>query len=173
MSQEFADLDGPPVGEGQENGHDSSLRARMQRRAEELAAERTQKWPIPRFGEFLEVELRPLSWDLIRKIADHHARVKSSAQRELLTATDHLLRATVGFFDVSGDEEKPLPDETWQGLAVYAFPDLPQDGGPRMAMIRMCEAKQVMWLWNEWMEWQKEEQPEIDKALFEDFEKTR
>jgi hypothetical protein len=153
-------------------GMEGSLRDRMQARAKELETQATERFPVPGYADLLQLELRSLGWDTVRKITDRHARRRDASLRDLYLAADTLLAATVCFHEVDG---QPL-GSSWLELARNVRPNLPENATARQAVLSLLRADRttaVIDLWNEWAEWNNAERTTLGEELGEDFTTTR
>lgn len=148
-----------------------SLAARMEVRAEQLA-ERTSEWfSLPGYDGVLEVELRLLGYKRVRKAVDMNRRIRDEATRDLYSMVDNLISATEGFREVVGDDTRPLPAETWVTLA-QRLPNAPESLSNRQAALFLLGDSRIMFLIQEWSEWQRVVRPDVDKEVAADFAKT-
>jgi hypothetical protein len=156
-------------------GTGGSLLERMRAQRERMQEQRSEKFPVPGWGTFVHVELRPLGWDAMRKIMDRHARIRDTATREVYVAADQLVAATVRFWEVDPDgdpSKETLAD--WTSLAKGVADNFPEDGSVRMAVLALIKpSSNVIFLWNDWVEWSGAEGEDIDLELAEDFGTTR
>jgi hypothetical protein len=152
----------------------TSLEARMRVRREEVEQLVSEKFPLPHFESVAAVELRYVGWEQQRAIYDRYKRMPT-ALRELYTACDSILTATVGFFELNGagDEQGTPVEHSWNTLAAGVCPDLRDDATPRQALIALITPEQVPTLYNEWQEWMKGEQAGVDGEVSRDFRATR
>lgn len=152
-----------------------SLLQRMKAQQERMQSQRTDKFPVPNWGNLIHVELRALGWDAMQKTIDRHARIRDTGTRVVYVAADQLLTATVRFWEVDDNGEPTIEsDATWTSLAHGVVPNFPEDGTPRQAMLALITpSSRVVYLWNDWSDWTGAEKQEIDEELAEDFETTR
>jgi hypothetical protein len=153
-------------------GIGASLGDRMAARARELDDQATERIPLPGYVDMLELELRSLGWDTVRRVTSRHERRRDPAIRDLYTAADMLLAATVAFHEVGG---VPL-QSGWVDLARNVRPNLPEDVTPRQAVLSLLRADRttaVIDLWNEWSEWNNAARVTLGEELDEDFTTTR
>jgi hypothetical protein len=167
--QEFpVDPDGDAFDEAPP-AHDGSLAARMERRRQAVEQQNTEKFPVPGWDDVVAVELRPLGWKLMRQLGERNKRIRDEATRELYTVADQLIRATVGFYEVVGEEMRPT-NHTWQTLAA-AGKGAEYDT-PRKALLALIQDSMVPELWQEWREWQKAIGREAEEEVSADFATT-
>jgi hypothetical protein len=153
-------------------GSDGSLRDRMATRSRDLEAQATQRFSVPGYDDMIELELRTLGWDKIRRISDRHVRRRDQGIRDLYVAADVLLAATVRFHALGGG---PL-ESGWVELARNAKSSLPENVTPRQSVLSLLRADRttaVIDLWNEWGEWNGTQRTTLGEELGEDFTRTR
>lgn len=148
-----------------------SLQDRMQERRSSLEQITTEVFDVPRWSDILAVELKYLGYKTMRSIAQKHQRVKDPTVSEMRVAADHLLRATVGFYEVKGEKKVPAEGMTWLSLARSVI-KLPEDASPRVALVGLVGDTQTVFLWQEWQEWMKGERVRIDTEVGRDFQTT-
>ena len=173
MSEEQDVLQGEVL-EPEANG--TSLEARMRARRNEVEGLTSQKFPLPRYEEVASVELRYLGFERQRNLYERSKRQRSIAIRELYTAADQLLAATVGFYEMHGaeDDEGTSVDYTWVTLARAVLGDqLRDDATPRQALLALISPEGVPALWNDWQEWMGGQRPDVDREVASDFPTTR
>jgi hypothetical protein len=130
-----------------------SLADRIKQRREALENQTTTVLELPGYEDMLAVEFRLLGWQLQRKIAERHVRIKDKAIRELYTAADTLLTAQIGTYEITeSGEQKPISDD-WFGLCARAGISLRDDTTLRQAMIALLTDSGVTSLVIEWNEW--------------------
>jgi hypothetical protein len=185
MSVEDVDLaEGVDLGEEREEegvprygfGSEASLRDRMRARAAEMELSRTERFDVPGYSGVVEVEMRTLGWDTVRKINDRHQRIREPGVRDLHIAGDIILEATVGFWEVDDSGNRAKVETNWLELAQAALPHLRENATPRQALMALTKADRttrLIDLWNEWGEWNSAERTSIGEELADDFEKTR
>lgn len=150
----------------------SSLSSRMERRSSELASQKSDIFELPGWDDILEVELRLMGWEALRKIGIRNQKVKSVPMQELYTSVDQIVAGTERFFELDeAGNRKPIRD-TWVSLARRTGKNLPQDLTPRQAVIALVGDTRVMTLYNAWQEWMKGERQEVDEEVVRDFERT-
>ena len=171
-SEEF---EGPqsPVGPAQ-NGAMGSLAQRMQKRRKEREARTTAAFEVPGFEDIFKVELQVLGFTQISDIAMSHQRQRNDSLRNLYTAADMVLAATVGFWGVVGEdgELEAIEDADWVSLARLQYPELEAAARPRVALIRLLEGRGVVELANEWDEWNTRGNASVDQELRQDLSVT-
>jgi hypothetical protein len=152
-----------------------SLHERMRSRYEQRQGERTEKFPVPGYSEYLYVELRSLGWEAIRKVTKRHERLRDEATKELYSAADQLVAATVQFWEVDKDGDPTISlEDTWTSLARATIPHFPQDGSARTALLSLIgESNRVIFLWSNWGEWSDSEKADVEEKVAEDFRTTR
>jgi hypothetical protein len=144
----------------------TSLEARMAARGEELDDLRIEIFEVPRWEQMLAVELRMLSWKRLRKVVEKHRR-QTVDLRDLYTAADQILLATVGFYEVNDGNRTPAPNMSW--TKAYQAWKRTSDVTPRQALLGLVGDVQTIVLWNDWQEWMKGSRPDVDRELQEDF----
>lgn len=150
----------------------NSLSARMERRSQELASQVSEIFEIPGWDEILEVELRLMGWEALRKIGIRNQKVKGVPMQELYTSVDQIVAGTEKFYELDDEgNRKPIKD-TWTSLARRTGKNLPQDLTPRQAVLALVGDTRVMTLYNAWQEWMKGERSQADEELVRDFERT-
>lgn len=149
-----------------------SLASRMKSRARELEGQATETFSIPGWEDILAVELRLVSWSVLRGIGQRNARVKQVPLQELYTACDAILTATVQHFEVKDDGKHESIDDTWMSLARRTGKALPEDLTPRQAMIALVGDTRIMVLFNEWQEWMQGERRAVGDEVVLDFGMT-
>jgi hypothetical protein len=155
-------------------GSEGSLRDRMRQRAAEMERHRTERFPVPGYADVLEVELRTLSWESVRKITDRHMRIREQGTRDVYTAADTLLTATVGFWEMDDTGHREPVDTSWMALAQGVVHHFPEGGTARQALLSLITpSSRVIVLWNDWGDWNNAERTTIGEDLGEDFTTTR
>lgn len=153
-------------------GAGQSLDNRMGRRAEALAVQQTEWFPIPGWEDMLEVELRSLGYKTMSAIQHANQKVRDPGTQELYNMADQLLRATEGFREVPEDdpdgERIPLLDD-WTSLAARLGR---QNLSPRQALLVIVDEKRIHFLVQEWAQWARSVRADIDKETAEDFVRT-
>jgi len=148
-----------------------SLDSRIEQRARELEAQQTERFAIPGYEGVVEVELRALGYKSISAIQHHNARIRIEADRELYNMADVLLRATVGFFDVTGNNGgRAIPDD-WVALAKRRQ-DCPDAPTPRQALLFFVGEQRIHFLAEDYTVWAKEARTDIDDEVQADFART-
>ncbi len=161
--------------EDEVDGSGGSLEARMRARREEVEALVSEKFPLPRYETIIAVELRFQGYERQRLMFERNKRQRSVALKELYTACDQILAATLGFYELAGaeDEEGTHTDHSWYSLAKGVLGDkFRDDATPRQAMLALIGAEQVPTLWNDWQEWMSGQRMDVDREMETDFQKT-
>lgn len=153
----------PPASDG--------LAERMRRRAQELANQHSEVFPVPGYASMLAVELRALSLEATSRISQRHDRVRDPATQTLYIAADIILSATEGFFQVDRDGVQTPVDHTWSTLAA-SVKQTAADASPRQALIALLGGIHVGMLAREWDAWMAAERDESDEELVRDFGRT-
>jgi hypothetical protein len=150
---------------------DGSLRARMQQRAEQLEKVTTEIFPLPGWDDLLEVELRVSGLRQATRVQKRNERVRDPGTQNLYNMCDLLLAATVGFWQVIGEDKRKPLEASWESLAknLDGCPDAPT---ARQAMIFLLKEHRIPRLYAEWEQWMTSAAPEVDKELAEDFGTT-
>jgi hypothetical protein len=157
-------------------GSEGSLRDRMRVRAQDMDASRTERFPVPGWAHVLEVEFSTLGWGSVRRVTERHVRLRDPATRELYTAADTLLAATVGFWEVDDSGNRAPVETSWVNLVRGVNERFPENGTPRQALLALLLADRttrVMDLWGDWNDWNNAERTTVGEELGEDFEMTR
>lgn len=148
-----------------------SLASRMQARAAELQKQRTEVFTIPGWRTLLAVELKPLGFTAMDRINSRNERERNETTRKLYNMADQIIAATMGFFEVHGDDREPIED-TWVSLASR-LPDAPDGMTPRQALLFLLGGDQFAHvLFLEWQAWALELQDEVDEEVERDFGRT-
>jgi len=153
-----------------------SLQERMRKRRDEIEGLVSEKFPLPRYESVCAVELRYLGYEGQRAMFERNKRQRNTAIKELYTACDSILAATVGFYELrDGDDDEGIPkDYSWNSLAELVLgDDLRDDATPRQAMIALLGAESVPILWNDWQEWMGGQRMDLDRELGRDFQATK
>lgn len=151
----------------------SSLEQRLKRHRAELDQYTTEKFPVPRWGHLVQVELGVVGYKRLTRIADSHRRLRDEAMRNLYIGADALLAATVGFWEVRGDSLDAAPGLDWVRLARTAYPELDTATTARVALIKMVSDDLLPEFVQEWRDWNRERGAEIDDELAVDLGATR
>ena len=151
---------------------DSSLAERMAARSEQLSKQTTGRFPLPGWEDILEVELRALGYKALRRSLTANERIRDEATREIYAMADQVLTATVAFWEVpaNGGEPRQL-DDTWQSLAGR-LPDCPDGATPRQALLFLVGDKRIHFLIQEWGEWAKNADKQVEDEVQQDFAVT-
>lgn len=159
-----------------EDDLNQSLEARMRVRREEIESLVSEKFPLPRFESMCAVELRVIGYEGQRALFERNKRQRNAALKELYTACDAILAATVGFYELrSSDDEEGIPkDYSWNSLAELVLADdLRDDATPRQALLALLGAEAIPLLWNDWQEWMGGQRMDMDRELERDFPATK
>lgn len=156
-----------------------SLADRMKARRASLEKQKTEVFEVPGYEGIFAVEYRMLGWSRIRQITRGHAQVKDPGQRELNSAVDTLLVATVQLLEVTATGHKPVSGG-WLDLA-RALQDpsdpeavkLPNNPTPQHALLAIfgVEAR-VMTHYGEYESWLNGQRQRVDEDVVRDFERT-
>jgi hypothetical protein len=160
-----------PSNVGQPTAAPGSLEARVAERRKKLESQTTAMFEVPGYEDLFQVELQMIGWKRLRSIAAGHERVRDDAQRELRTAADHLLAATVGFHAVVDDEgtTEPAEDASWRKIASAADPSIDGSVPTRALLTRFLGESPTIFLWTEWQEWMKTGASKLERDLEKDF----
>lgn len=151
------------------NGPSNSLADRMKKRAATLEKEQADWFPIPGFDDLLEVELRALGYQTIRRVQRRNEKIRDQTVMELYNMADQLLTATQGFRQVN--EPSSLEGETWVSLA-RRLDNCPPDLTPRQALLFLVGEKRIMFLVQDWAEWARTVRDDVDGEVVRDFDRT-
>ncbi|MCU1500587.1 MAG: hypothetical protein JWM47_4540 [Acidimicrobiales bacterium] len=149
-----------------------SLADRVKTRRQALETEQNITLDLPGYEGILAAEFRLLAWTEGRNIGRTNAEEPDEALQLLYTSADCLLTAHVQFFEIDGEDEKPLDDDTWQTLCGRADVRLPAGASARVAMIALLEDVGVMSLWSEYEAWRVTRGRRIAAAVVRGFNKT-
>ena len=97
------------------------------------------------------------------------------SMRELYTACDQILDATLGFYELKGpeDTEGTKLSYDWLSLAHGVLKDdLRDDATERQALIALVSPEMIPQLYSDWMEWMRGEQTTVDGEVARDFQAT-
>ena len=147
-----------------------SLSDRMKQRSAYLETHQTEKFPLPGFEDVLEVELRLLSFSTIQKIVERNDKIRDAATSGLYSLADQIVMATVGFYEVNGQERSELTDD-WVALASR-LENAPEGMTPRQAVFLLVGDKALHFLVSDWVEWAKSGRREVDDEVMRDFDMT-
>ena len=153
----------------------NSLRGRMRQRARQRAAESTRIFEVPGWEDMLAVELRVLSHDASTKILQRNAEVVKQSTRLLYNAADHILAATVAFYEVDEEtgEHKEIPQHNWISLAREGLEqNLPANLTPRQALIALIEDHRVVPFATQWEAWALSGSSTFAQEIPQDFGST-
>lgn len=154
-----------------------SLQSRMQAKRNEAEGRHSELFAVPNWEDMIEVELRMLGWERLRKIAHRHRKVRNEALQELYVCADQIIWATEGFVEVDGDKRTPVQQD-WVSLAragegARGVMPLGPESTVRQALIALvAHDTRIMALWQEWQDWMKSSRPEMDEELVSDFRTT-
>jgi hypothetical protein len=149
-----------------------SLSGRMERRAQAIELQSTERFAIPGWEGILEVELKALGFTTIRKTQERNQRIREVAKRELYSLADQLLKATVGFWEVAEDGSGVTAiNDDWTSLA-RRLPNCPDGVTPRQALLLLIGEKRIHFLVADWSEWARATQSESQEDLQRDFAPT-
>jgi len=152
-----------------------SLESRMRARRDEVEALVSEKFPLPRYEQMVAVELRFQGYERQRSMFERNKRQRSVALKELYTACDQILAATLGFYELASadDTEGRRTEHSWYSLAQGVLGEKFNDEStPRQAMLALIGAEQVPTLWNDWQEWMSGQRMDVDREVETDFQKT-
>lgn len=148
-----------------------SLEARVAERRKQLEQRTTELFDVPGFEDVFQVELQMVGWKRLRQIAAQHERVHEESQKELRTAADQLLAATVGFHAIVDEDGNTQSAEgvSWKGLAQAYDSKLDETTRGRVALLRLLGETQTVFLWNDWQTWMKTGSGKVERELEKDF----
>jgi len=151
----------------------ASLESRMRARRDEVENLVSAKFPLPRYESIIAVELRYLGYERQRQMYEINKR-QTMTMRELYTACDQILAATLGFFELRGadDEDGTAVPYDWTSLAQGVLGSDADELTPRQAMIALISAEQVPTLYADWQAWMRGEQSDVDREVGRDFQAT-
>jgi hypothetical protein len=159
-----------------ESAQGTSLKARMQRRQQELAARTTELFPVPRYEEFIAVELKAIAWERSEKIFEAHQR---TARRMMLnSAADEIVAATVAFHELFDDREPELIEDAYRWSDVCSrflevdLPPAPHTTLERIALLTLCSDQGVMGLNAQYRRWLGGANVGISEEVRRDFSTT-
>lgn len=145
-----------------------SLASRVNQRAQELR-KRTYEWfGVPGLEDVLEVALTPLPLRTVIKVQKRAARERDEATAGLYSLADNLLAATHGFRDARTEEEL---DVKWTDIATW-IDGCPSSPTERQALLFVLGESRIMFLGQEWAEWQRLGGSEIAEEVVGDFSRT-
>jgi hypothetical protein len=149
-----------------------SLSARMDRRAEELQQQTSERFPIPGYEGIVEVELRAIGHKVESAVHHRLKRVRDTALRELYAMADTLIVATVGFHEIRPDGSSRPIDDDWIRLAKRRA-DCPDTVTPRQALLFLATDKRLKYLFVDWQQWAAlTNEADVVEELVEDFVTT-
>jgi hypothetical protein len=108
-----------------------------------------------------------------RKQVESRTTIIMDALQELDTAADHLIAATVAFYENRPDGSRErIEDGSWVGLARNVKP-LKAEATDRQAVLVLMRDSPTIFLWSDWQEWLKTRKEDVDDEVMEDFTLTR
>jgi hypothetical protein len=150
-----------------------SLAERMDVKRKQVESRTTIIMDIPGWEDVLAVEFQVLSWEAMKNLAKRHRRLQNDALQELYTAADHLIAATVAFYENRPDGSRErIEDGSWVGLARNVKP-LKADATDRQGLLLLMRDSPTIFLWSDWQEWLKTRKEDVDDEVMEDFTLTR
>jgi hypothetical protein len=156
---------------------DLSLSARMEKRADALQIDSSEKFEIPGYEGLLAVELRRLGYRTVKQIQKANARVKDEAMRDIYNIADQIARATIGLFqimgtDADGDTIYKELNDSWIDLA-HRLPNSERIDTTRKAILFLTGGDQrIHFFANEWGAWQQSGKQDEDQEVRRDFTTT-
>jgi hypothetical protein len=154
----------------------TSLKERMRRRQQELANRKTEMFPVPRYEEFIAVELKAIDWERSEKIFEKHQR---TAKRMMLnSAADEIVAATVAFWEVFEDREAEMIEDAHRWSEVcerfleVELPEAPHATLERIALLTLCSDQGVMALNAPYRRWLGGANVGISEEVRRDFNST-
>lgn len=163
-------------GSGGAKAAPGSILDKIKTRRVELQRERHLDKDIPGYSGRLVARLNPVPWDDLKKISKKVEKLKDNPRVELISHTDTIIAATAQLLvrEVPGGPLKPLHEvegaesETpigWDERLIKAL-DLPDAKSARGILWRVFSNDYAVTVFhNEFMEWQKEADPEADEEL--------
>jgi len=151
----------------------TSLENRLRRHRSELDRYQTEKFPVPRWGRMVHVELGVVGYKRLARIADSHRRVRDEPTRNLYIGADALLAATVAFYEVKADGSLEPADLDWVKFARAAYPELDAATSARVALIKVIGDDLLPEFVQEWRDWNRERGEDSDSELAADLGATR
>jgi hypothetical protein len=151
-----------------------SLAARMNAKRKRREQQTTEIFPVPGWEEMLAVELKVVGSSTQDRIAEFHESVPNQSERLARTMADHIVHATVGFYEVDdeGERHELEPTFSWVTAAKGPHPKLSADTQNRAA-LRLLVDDNLKYLWAAWQKWMLSRGSQIDEELGRDFQATR
>lgn len=147
-----------------------SLAERMAAKRDRKERQQTEIFPVPGWGEMLAVELRALGTKKQDRLGSQHEAHPDPNERVQLTMADHIVNATVKFYEVNaeGDRRELEPTFSWLTAAKGPYPDMDPSTTSRSA-LRLLIEDHLKWLWAAWQQWMQNRGAETDQELQRDF----
>jgi hypothetical protein len=158
------------MSEAQVEVQPGSLEDRVAKRREALEKVTTDVFDVPGFEGVFKVELQIVGGKRQFRIVTEHERVRDEYQQNMRIAGDLVLAATVGFYEVLGDEDDTRSvDTTWVRLARAFDKTLGDDIHPRAALVRLIGDEGLVELAGAWKKWMGQRGVKLERRLQEDF----
>jgi len=151
-----------------------SLASRAAGRRQEISERKAVVLEVPGYEGVLAVEYRALTYSEGRKIAARHQRQSDDAVRELYTAVDQLIRASVNSYELLEDGSKRELGVGWgRDLAMMLGVEIYDQTTARQAVLASFANDVLMTRhYIDYSEWLQNVQEEIDEEQRVDFPRT-
>jgi hypothetical protein len=149
-----------------------SLAARASARREALLSAHSTIMEVPGYEGILAVEYRAMDYAEGRKIGAKHERQRDEATRELYTAADQLIAASINSFDLTEGQPREL-NLSW-GLALAKMLGVDAEGMTARQATMACFARDTLLTrhWAEYIEWLSSAETDVDEEQAADFRST-
>jgi len=149
-----------------------SLQARAQARREVLLDRQTTRLEVPGYEGILEVEYRAMTYAEGRKINARHERQRDEATREIYTAADQLIAASVNAYEITPEGAKEL-NVGW-GPALAKMLGIDVEGLTVRQAVLACFTRDTFLTrhWAEYVEWLSSAEADVDEEQAADFSPT-
>lgn len=151
-----------------------SLAERARERRRQLETRHTTVLEPPGYEGLLAVEYRVITYGDVRKITQRHERIQDDATRELYSAADHLIMASINSWQIEPDGSRHKLGLRWgRELAQELGIELSDTLTARQAVFA-CFPRDIFVAnhFAEYMSWLSEVESDIDVEQAADFPTT-
>jgi hypothetical protein len=147
-----------------------SLAARIATRRDELERREDDLIDVPGFEDVFKLQVKPVGSKAQQRIVDRHERVHDKALRGSYINSDILVAATVGFWEVNGDEQPVLCEGvTWKDIAGARHGSEAGGWTHRQALLSVIPDHMLNLFASNYMEWLRGTEVSVSKDLERDF----
>jgi hypothetical protein len=145
-----------------------SLASRIATRRDELERREDDLIDVPGFEDVFKLQVKPVGSKAQQRIVDRHERIHDKALRGSYINADILVAATVGFWEVNGDDAPTLCEGiTWKDIAgaKNGIADLTH----RQALLSVIPDHMLNLFASNYMDWLRGTEVSVAKDLERDF----